>query len=387
MIDELCTGGTETQLVALIRNLNRDRVRPYLCLLKGESKRSRALEPGDCPVLRLGVRSLHHPATVAKAVRLARFFRRQRIDVLQVYFPDSSYLGVPVARLAGVRHVVRTRNNLGYWMTPLHRWLGWLCNRWADLTVANCEACRRAVVAGEGAPPGRVRILENGVDLSRFPWPPRPLLNGQTPGPRVGVVANLRPVKDLDVFVRAAAEVSARHPGATFHVAGEGDQRPDLERLAAELGLAGRFFLPGSVKDVPAFLAGLDVAVLCSRSEGMSNAVLEYMAAGKAVVATTVGANTQLIEDGVHGLLVPPGNGKQLAVAISRLLADGKLATRLGAAARARVEERYSREAMVRRFEDFFEELIVGNSRSELPTDSRSESATQNTPETPCSTF
>jgi glycosyltransferase involved in cell wall biosynthesis len=174
----------------------------------------------------------------------------------------------------------------------------------------------------------------------------------------VGVVANLRSVKGLDVFVRAAAEVSARHPRATFHVAGEGDQRPALERLAAELGLGGRFFLPGSVKDVPAFLAGLDVAVLCSRSEGMSNAVLEYMAAGKAVVATTVGANPRLIEDGVHGLLVPPGDGKQLAAAISRLLADGKLAARLGAAARTRVQERYSREAMVRRFEDFFEELV-----------------------------
>src|SRR5262245_57884108 len=104
MIDELNTAGTETQLLALIRRLDRARVRPSLCLLRGDNPRSRALEPDCCPVLRLGVGSLCRPATLFKAGQLARFLRRERIDVLQVYFPDSTYLGVPIARLAGVRH-------------------------------------------------------------------------------------------------------------------------------------------------------------------------------------------------------------------------------------------------------------------------------------------
>jgi glycosyltransferase involved in cell wall biosynthesis len=359
MIDQLTRAGTETQLVALIRHLDRTRVRPYLCLLKGDDPHSRALEPADCPVIRLGVHSLHHPTTLVKAFRLARFLKAHRIDVLQVYFPDSSYLGVPVARLAGVPRVVRTRNNLGYWITPLHRWLGRFCNQWTDVVVANCEACRRAVIADEGASPRRVLVLENGVDLGRFPAP-RPGPVARTASPRVGVVANLRPVKDLGTFVRAAAEVGRRHPAATFHIAGEGDQRPELERLAAELGIGEHLHLPGSVRDIPGFLRGLDVAVLCSRSEGMSNALLEYMAAGRPVVATAVGASAQLIEHGVHGLLVPPGDAGRLAAAIRRLLEDPALAARLGAAARRRVQERYSREAMVRRFEDFFHGLVAG---------------------------
>jgi glycosyltransferase involved in cell wall biosynthesis len=362
MIDQLSRAGTETQLVALIRHLDRSRVRPFLCLLKGEDARSRSLEPADCPVLRLGVRSLHHPATLVKAFRLARFLRRHRIDVLQVYFPDSTYLGVAVARLAGVPRVVRTRNNLGYWMTPLHRSLGRLYGRWSDALVANCEACRQAVIADEGASPDRVLVLENGVDMSRFPAPaPHPHFGDKTfSGPRTGAVANLRPVKDLEMFVRAAAEVGAAHPEATFHIAGEGDLRPALERLAAEVGIARRFFLPGAVADIPGFLAGLDIAVLCSRSEGMSNALLEYMAAGKAIVATAVGAAGQLIEDGVHGLLISPGDQAALADAIRRLLQQPALAARLGAAARRRVEERYSREVMVRRFERFYEDLMAG---------------------------
>lgn len=355
MIDELTTAGTETQLVALIRHLDRAHVEPYLCLLRGEDERSRALEPGGCTVLRLGVRSFGHPSTLLAAWRLARFLRREQIDVFQVYFPESTYFGVPAAWLAGVPRILRTRNNLGYWMTPWHRRLGRLCDALSDGLVANCDACRDAVVADEGLSPERVVVLENGVDLGRFPN-----AHSQPRTRRVGVTANLRPVKGLDLFVHAAAEVAAAHPGATFHVAGEGPLRPELERLANDLGLGGRLFLPGSVADVPGFLAGLDVAVLPSLSEGMSNALLEYMAAGRAVVATAVGGNVRLIEDGVNGLLVPPGEPMRLAAAISRLLSDPALAARLGAAARRRAEERYSRAAMVRRFEAFYLNLTGG---------------------------
>ncbi len=352
MIDELRTGGTETQLVALIRHLDRARVEPYLCLLRGEDEPSRALEPDGCPVLRLGVRSFRSAATLPAAWRLVRFLRRERIDVFQAYFPDSTYFGVPAARLAGVPRVLRTRNNLGYWMTPWHRRLGRLCDALSDGLVANCDACREAVIGDEGLSPGRVVVLENGVDLARFPDTAAPARSG-----RVGVTANLRPVKGLDVFVRAAAGLRAAHPGATFHVAGEGPLRPELERLASDQGLGERLTLHGSVADVPGFLAGLEVAVLPSLTEGMSNALLEYMAAGRAIVATAVGGNLRLIEDGVSGLLVPPGDAGALAAAVGRLLSDPALAARLGATARRRAEDRYSRPVMVRRFETFYRSL------------------------------
>jgi glycosyltransferase involved in cell wall biosynthesis len=355
LIDRLRPAGTESQLVALVRHLDRARVEPYLCLLDGEDELSRSLEPDCCPVLRLGIRSLHRWEALRGAWRLAGFLRRERIDIFQVYFTDSTYLGVPVARLAGVPYVVRTRNNAGYWITPLHRWLGWLYHRFTDVTVANCEASRRSVIGEERPSPGRVFVLENGVDLGRFALaPPEDAAEGRA----VGVVANLRPVKGLDVFARAAAVLHATHPDVSFHVAGEGEQRPELERLAAELGLVNRFHLPGTVNDVPAFLARLNVAVLPSHSEGMSNALLEYMSAGKAIVATAVGGNVRLIENERHGLLVPAGDPGALAAAVRRLLDDGGLARRLGKAARRRVEEHYSRPAMVRRFEAFYEGLV-----------------------------
>ncbi len=263
----------------------------------------------------------------------------------------------------GVPHRVRTRNNVGHWLTPLHRRLGRALNLLTTRTVANCEAARQALLAMERPSPETVVVLENGVDLGRFRDIPPLAAQPMDDGPRVGVVANLRPVKGLEVFVEAAAQLGERHPRAVFEVAGEGELRAGLERQAEAEGLTGRFKLGGGVSDVPGFLAGLDVAVLCSHAEGMSNALLEYMAAGRAIVSTAVGAATDLIEDGVHGLLVPPGDAGRLAEAIGRFLDDRGLARRLGEAARRRALERYSREAMVRRFQDFYEGLISARSR------------------------
>src|SRR5207244_3394021 len=117
----------------------------------------------------LGINSLSRPATLRKIWRFARYLKDHEIDVLQVYFPDSTYAGVLAGRLAGVPHIVRTRNNLGYWMTTSHRLLGKMSNLFSDVLVANSEACRQAVIADEGIAADRVIVLENGVDLKRFP--------------------------------------------------------------------------------------------------------------------------------------------------------------------------------------------------------------------------
>lgn len=356
LIDELTEAGTETQLVALIRRLDRSRVSPFLCLLRGDNPRSRSLEPENCPVLRLGVGSLRHPAIMTQAWRFWRFLRKERIDVLQVYFPESTYFGVPLARLARVPHLLRTRNNLGYWMTPWHRRLGRWCDRLTDGLVANCAACRDAVVADEGMDPHRVVVLENGVDLARFPDPGR----RGTGAPLVGVTANLRPVKGLETFLDAMKGVRTTHPGVRSAIAGEGPLRPTLEELRQARNLTDCLDFRGTVTDIPSFLAELAIAVLPSLSEGLSNALLEYMAAGRAIVATAVGGNVHLIEDGKSGLLVPPGDAQALAAAVRRLLDDPTLAVRLGRSARRRAEECFSREAMVRRFEALYLGLVGG---------------------------
>jgi glycosyltransferase involved in cell wall biosynthesis len=363
LIDDLAAAGTEMQLLALLRHLDRTRVQPYLCLLRGDSPMSRTLEPDDCPVLRLRVKSLLRPSTLMRTWRFRRYLREQRIDVVQAFFPDSCYFGLPAAWLAGVPHRLRTRNNLGHWLTPLHRLLGRLLNLVTTRTVTNCPAARAALLAAEGPRPESVVVLENGVDLDSFAVV-APLDDEPVGVVRVGAVANLRPVKGLDLLVEAAARLAPAYPRVVFEVAGQGDMRGELGRQVRERGLAGRFRFRGIVTDIPGFLDSLRIAVLCSHAEGMSNALLEYMAAGRAVVATAVGATPDLIADGVHGLLVPPGNVGALTAAIDRLLRNPEFAARLGRAAAARVHRHYSRGAMVRRFENFYQSLAARGQRN-----------------------
>ena len=358
VIDALSRAGTESQLLALIRGLDRSRVSPSLVLLDGRAASSRVLEPADCPVIRLGVTKLVGLHATRAALRLRHFWREQRPDVATLYFLDSAYFALPVAKLCGVRRVVRVRNNLGYWLTRKHRLLNRAARPWVDAVLTNSDTGRQALIDADGLDPARVIVIENGVDLDRFAAAPPPFAR---PGVvRVGCVANLRPVKNIDGLMHAAQLVLAHDPEAVFEVAGDGDQRRDLERLHAELGLGDRFALRGSVADVPGFLASIDVAVLPSHSEGMSNALLEFMAAGRAIVATDVGANARLIVDGESGRIVPPGDAVSMANAIGELLAAHETARRFGRAAQEFVAAEYGRAAMVARFTDFFEAITSG---------------------------
>ncbi|HEX3149534.1 MAG TPA: glycosyltransferase [Gemmataceae bacterium] len=361
VIDRLSRAGTETQLLALIHHLDRSRVSPTLCLLNGSDRESRSLLPDDCPTVDLNLQKLTSLKSISAAARLVSFWRRNRIEVVQTYFNDSTYFAVPFARLCGIRQVIRVRNNLGYWLTRRHRTLGRLVGRLTTQTLTNSEDACQALLEAEGLQPNRVIVIENGVDLDRF----RNLQPANTVAPtvRVGAVANLRPVKNIDAFVRVAATVCRNDPRVRFEVAGEGAQRVALETLIQQHGLCDRFNLRGSVADVPRFLSSVDIAVLPSHSESMSNALLEYMAARRAIVATDVGANAKVVRNGVDGLIVAAGDEIAIADAIQRFLSEPALALSCAASARERAETYYSRAAMVRRFEDFYASLFNETAR------------------------
>ena len=176
----------------------------------------------------------------------------------------------------------------------------------------------------------------------------------------MGIVANLRPIKNIELFIRAASTLTASHPQVHFEIAGEGALRGPLQTLIDTLGLHDRVALRGTVADIPKFLGRLDVAVLCSLSEGAPNAIMEYMAAGLPTVATDVGGNAELVEHEVTGLLVPGNDVERLAGAIDRLLRDRDLAARLGTTARQRAFAAYGVEAQARRYEDFYAALAAG---------------------------
>lgn len=362
VIDRLSRAGTEMQLVTLIRGLDRRRVEPQLVLLDGEDELSRSLEPTNCPVVRLGVRRLWSRTAWQAAGRLRDFWQQQRPDIVQVYFLDAAYFAVPLARWCGIPHVIRVQNNLGYWRRRRcwrQSWCERLVRSGVDVVLTNSQRGRDALLQTGNYRPEQIVVLENGVETGRF----RGFLLPDTSKKRVriGCVANLRPIKNIDGFMHVARSLLERYPNLTFEVAGDGEQRQELEQLRQQLHLGERFLLRGRVEDIAEFLRRVEIAVLPSHSESLSNALLEYMAAARAIVATDVGANATVVRHRRDGLIVPPGDRPALATAIQELLEEPLRAAAYGASARKRAEQHYSHSAMLRRFEDLYERLARPN--------------------------
>ncbi|MGO9112636.1 MAG: glycosyltransferase [Thermoguttaceae bacterium] len=333
VIDWLRLAGTELQLLQLLQHLDRTRAIPYLCLLDGEDETSRRLEPQGVPVLRLGVKRLLSLHALRQAWYFRRFLKRHAIDVVQTYFPDSTRFAAPIEKSVGCK-VFGSRRDLGHWLDRRDCKIARLYNRWfIDRIIANSEAARQSAIEQEAASPENVLVIPNGIDLNLFsdilPWNPKRVCEPQ----KIGMVGNLREVKGPDIFIRAAKAVLQEYPDAQFEIAGGGDI-VTYQRLIDGLGLTSRVRLLGSIADVRQFLATLDLAVLPSRAEGLSNALLEYMAAGRPIVATDVGGNAALIEDQRNGVLIPPEDEHALSQAMINLLRNPPAAACLASAAR-----------------------------------------------------
>ncbi len=382
VIENLLPAGTELWVVRLIERLDRRRIQPVLCLTDGRSHESHRLAPTDCPTLRLQLPHLKSHRTLSAAHRFYRFLRTHRVDVVQVHHADPTYLGVPVARLAAVPTIVQTKYDVGYWLEGFDLWMHRRLRRWIDVTVANCEACRQAAIAQERAPAEEVVVIENGIETDRLSTIASVTGDDWGGTVHVGMLANLRPIKDPQNLVRAALELIRQQHPVMFQFGGEGPQREPMQRTITQAGLQDRILLHGHVADSVEFLKQLQIFVLCSLSEGLPHALLEAMAAGRAVVATNVGGNRELIQHGVNGLLVPPGDSSALAAAIGRLVREPELAVRLAAAAHRSVTDRFSLPAMTHRFSEFYQRLPTRSpARTDVPlSGQRSENHGATTP-------
>jgi glycosyltransferase involved in cell wall biosynthesis len=236
------------------------------------------------------------------------------------------------------------------------RWLqrvGWSA---ADrvLSVSSVLAGRMAETTG--FPLRRITTIRNGVNLGRFQPASREgarsMLNLPNDRPVVGTVGRLVPVKDQASLVDAVAELGRLGVGATLVIAGDGPEREALERRARERGVDLR--LLGYRPDVEQVLAALDVFVLSSVSEGLSNTILEAMASGTPVVATRVGGAEEMIEDGVSGILVPPSDAPAMAAALRRVLTTADGAAAMGAAARRRAEDEFTLAGMMKQYDALY---------------------------------
>jgi glycosyltransferase involved in cell wall biosynthesis len=297
---------------------------------------------------------------------LLRLLRQEPVDVLHAHMFGSNVCGTVLGRLNRVPVIVAHEHTWSYEGQPLRRFIDReLVARGATVFLAVSREDRRRMIEVEGISPDDVRFLPIGI-------PPLPAPSGRDvraelgiePGvPVVGTVCELRPQKALEVLVEAAALLREQTPGLRVLVAGDGPDRERLERLVRRQGLAQVVTLLGLRRDVPDLLAALDVCVCCSDFEGSPLAVMEYMAAGKPIVATRVGGVPDLVVDGVTGHLVPPRDPRSLAEAVAGLLADPRRRRRLGDQGRLRQRREFDLDGTVRRLEDLYETLARAHGR------------------------
>jgi L-malate glycosyltransferase len=353
-IDTLIRGGTELQLIGLIERLDPALYKPYLLTLRPSDP---ALTPKNCTHLAWQVPKLLAPAGLKSLCQLAGFLRREKIDIVQCFFQDSTLFGGLAATLARTPVRIACFRDLGFWLSRKQAILLKQIYKRMTAYICNAEIVGRHFEQTFGLEPSKMQLLRNGIEVAQLPFIEHP-----NPSQHIGIVGNMtRQVKRTDLFIKAAARVAPQHPHIRWHIIGDGDMRPQLEQLAQTLGVLDKLVFAGRVADVAGYLEQLDIGVICSDSEGLSNALLEYQFKGVAAVATHVGGNPELITHQQTGLLVPPDNEQALAAALQQLIENNDLKITLAKAARTKAESEYSWQKALAAHHGFYQQQLANS--------------------------
>ncbi len=337
----LGAGGSERQLTEIAKALDRSRFDPRVGYFRSGGIRILELEAAGVPVVAFPFTSLRSLQALHSLHRLRHYLREERIEIVHSFDPSGNMFAVPVARLAGTTVVLSSQRSLrslrGSGQRRILRWTDSLVQG----TVVNSKAVRTALMEEDGIASERIHLCHNGVDTTRF----RPFRRRtHTSAPVIGCICVLRPEKGLALLLHAFAQILREYPLARLRIIGSGPAGPDLQNLSARLGLSQACeFLP-TMDQVAEAMQEIDIFVLPSLSEAMSNSLMEAMACGCCAVASDVGGNPELVSHGITGLLFRSGDSTHLASVLGQLLADPTLRLTLGESGCRRMHSEFTLE-------------------------------------------
>lgn len=365
VIDTIATpgAGTEKQLLILLNGIDRRKFEPFLiCLHDSEWLKSRAF---SFPVIKFDTNKIVSYSFLNTLYGFVKLCRREQFNIVQTFFFDAGVLGAIGARLSGCKTIISSRRNAGYWHNKKFLLSLRLLRYWTTRYLSNSKSVARTTAEVEGIDPTKIEVIYNGLDLKLF----EPITDSVRAEQRdewniaddeilIGAVANLRPVKNIESFISAAASLMRKFNHLKFVVVGEGPLRDELRGLIAHLGLTERFNLVGAQTDIPGCLQAFDLAVLCSKSESFSNSLIEYMAAGLPIVASDVGGNGEAISHNDTGLLYSLDDENGLAKMLEEMLRDWARALKLGENAKVKAFKEYGLERAIRKHEEYYMDTL-----------------------------
>ncbi len=358
VINNLGVGGAENVLLGLAGGLDRSRYEPVVvCVGRNHAMVSKFAE-ADVPIRCLNAAFQADPRGYTRLLEIAR---EERPNVIHGFMWRANMLARYVGQQLNGTRVVTSEHSM-HFDGPLRAWANRRTAGMSAAVVCVSKAVMRHMRDRVGLPERLLRVIYNGVDISRFvPVEEtdsiREHLGLPTDRPIVGTVARHTEEKRLERFVQAAEAIAHECPDAVFVTCGDGPTLPTIRAMADQRSVDLR--LLGRRDDVPSVLAALDIFTLTSAKEGLPVAVIEAMAVERPIVSMVVGGVTEIMRDGVDGVLVPQGDVDGLVAGVIRLLRDKELRVRMGKSARERAISRVSLEAMVKAHEDLYDELVA----------------------------
>ncbi len=353
-------GGAERHIINLAGALNPQMVEVTVCCLFSDPFVGIATQAG----LNAFDVTMRNRTDLSVVGKLASIIRKNNFDIVHTHGVRANLLGRLAARQANRKPVVTTVHSLlerdypGFFRRQVNSITEWATRGWTDQFIAVSQGLKAKLVAG-GVPADRVTVIYNGIVIEDFSpssetVDARTMLGYGPAVPLVGIVARLHPVKGHQYFLEAARIVLEQHPEVRFVVVGEGPQRPALEEMAGQLGIAGQVVFAGFVSEVRSVMAELDLLVISSLWEGFGLTAVEAMALGVPVVSTEVGGLPEVVLHGETGLLAPPANSAALAKNIIWMLEHPQAAAEMAKKASQVVGEKFTAQVMARRTEELY---------------------------------
>lgn len=360
LVSSLTIGGAEQIVLSLAERADPRRFQTHVCSLSviGQNSLQPEFERLHIPLLALNARRFYDPAVLRAVYQYAR---QQQIDLIHTHLTDADVVGRLVGRALDIP-VLSTMHNMPHNYARQRRDRYWLerftARHLATHLVGVSPRIREMYVAQWGIPPGHISAIYNSVRMEPFLAVPAGVPDVRWyPGPVITNVARFNPQKAQHLLLEAAPTVLQRCPQATFLLVGKGHLENELRQQAQALGISQHVVFTGVRHDIPDILAQTDVFVLPSRWEGLPLSAIEAMAAARAVLVTDVGGNSELVESGRSGLVIPTDDVGALTDGLLALLADEAARLALGAAARQHVQLLFSTQQFIEQYETLYTQL------------------------------
>jgi len=365
IIDQLSgMAGTERHLLYLVNRLNRDRFNCYVCCFNGdEDGMVGKIRQLGITVIDLNLNRIYSPMAPIKALEIRKIIKNNNIDIVQTFHFKSDTFGVFTSHFSGISKIISSRRDMGDLKTERQRFLNKLMNRYINRYIMVCDRVGGKFHQSENIPLQSMATIYNGVDFEIFNSRKKTIKTRKDVGLDandfvIGSTAIFRPEKSYHVLFEAIEMLMPKIKNIKAVVIGQGPMQEYYTNYCNNGPLKDVVKIVGRVEDVENYLPLFNVFCLVpSKNEGFSNAIIEAMAMGRVVVATDVGGNGESVVNEETGFVIPPDNPEKLAERLMYLYENPKVLRKMGIKSRARAEEAFSLDAMIRRHEEFYEDV------------------------------